>query len=482
MDWNRLLSTKRVRDLLDKGASHRTEGDPRTEFERDYGRVVFSSPVRRLQDKAQVFPLEPLDFVRTRLTHSMEVSSVARGIATGVGKGLLATKKINEEQAQSIAVIATTCGLIHDLGNPPFGHSGENAIRAWFEEHPKKDELLQGLQVRDKAGEEIDLGQDFLRFDGNAQTIRLVSRLQMLADPFGLNLTCGTLSALMKYVAASDQIDQTKPKSKCHERSKLGFFRSEQRLGNMVRDETGTSESRNPIAYIVEAADDICYSIADLEDVVHKDVFTWEQLEKLLVDSPAPDGISDCVESAKEMVQAGLKRWTEEPEGKAVNSHAHTAAFRTVAIARLVKSAIEGFVKNADSIQAGDFHSELLHDCTEADLLKRCKDIGRRHVYCSKPNLRLEVMGKKVIHDLMDVFWAAACEAPPKKKNSFNAKVYTLMSTNYRNIFENAMRESKKENAPALPEKYHRLQLVTDYVCGMTDTYACTLHKQLFNA
>ena len=199
MDWRRLLSTKRIRELMGGAPSRRAEGDPRDEFGRDYGRVVFSTPVRRLQDKAQVFPLEEHDAVRTRLTHSLEVASVARDIAEAAVRrlGEAGLLKDAAQHVHNIGTIAATCGLIHYLGNPPFGHAGEDAIRDWFRaatsREPAVSELASSEQLR----------QDFLKFEGNAQTIRLVGKLQVLADFYGLNLTCATLSAACKYTAAS---------------------------------------------------------------------------------------------------------------------------------------------------------------------------------------------------------------------------------------------------------------------------------------
>src|SRR5712671_1068751 len=230
MKWAKLLCETRTRELFGGDASTPDAGDPRTPFERDYDRVVFSTALRRLQDKAQVFPLERNDSVRTRLTHSLEVSTVAKGLAASVCRHLIERQEISPEQAKSIIVIAATCGLVHDLGNPPFGHAGEDAMREWFAKTLRDDVLLPD-----------DISADFLSFDGNAQTIRLISRLLMLSDKYGLNLTCGTISASCKYVAAGTDIDED-----IHERSKLGFFTSERDLVAQIRNQTGTELARNP--------------------------------------------------------------------------------------------------------------------------------------------------------------------------------------------------------------------------------------------
>ena len=265
MDWAKLLSAKRVGELMGKKKS---KDDSRTPFERDYGRAVFSTPVRRLQDKTQVFPLEEHDAVRTRLTHSLEVSSVARNLGRQVGIWLEGKGLVSIDQVHDIETISATCGLIHDLGNPPFGHSGETAIQNWFksrlytEKLPTKDGeatgkggIFEGLGTPDEKGRyTTQYANDFLEWEGNAQTLRLISRLQVLADEYGINLTCATFSAVQKYVSPSNALDK---EGKHHEKSKPGFFASENETVELVQKETGTVGVRHPITYLVEASDDI---------------------------------------------------------------------------------------------------------------------------------------------------------------------------------------------------------------------------------
>ena len=261
--WASLLNEERL--TLSRG------GDPwRTEFERDYDRAVFCTPVRRLQDKAQVFPMEECDAIRTRLTHSLEVSTVARTLARAAAVWLVKEKEIESGQVANIETIAATCGLIHDLGNPPFGHAGEAAIREWF------------VQGHDKSLKKIDkknkqCAADFRLFDGNAQTIRLVTRLQMFGDRQGLNLTCGTLSATLKYVMPSDEVKESK-----HDASKPGYFASENEIIAEVVKKTKTSGVRHPIAFLVEAADDIVNATVDVEDAIKKGVLTWGKFRERL--------------------------------------------------------------------------------------------------------------------------------------------------------------------------------------------------------
>jgi len=260
MEWEKLLSEKRIRELLEDKPANPSKPDERTQHGRDYDRAIFSTPVRRMQDKTQVFPLDPNDSVRTRLTHSLEVSNIARNMARGIGNWLIEKEEIDREQRDSIEIVATTCGLIHDLGNPPFGHAGEKAIQEWFMEKNKDENFF-------KFGKDFEsdkqLKNNFLEFEGNAQTIRLISKLQVLADFHGLNFTCATMSAACKYIASASEITKTP-----HEKSKLGYFTSERDLIKDIQEETGTENVRNPITYIVESADDIAYSVVDIEDGV----------------------------------------------------------------------------------------------------------------------------------------------------------------------------------------------------------------------
>jgi dGTPase len=464
MEWKQLLSTKRIRQLYEGGSGSKQPGEHRSEFDRDYGRTVFSTPVRRLQDKAQVFPLERHDAIRTRLTHSNEVSSVARDLARAAAEWMLREQLIeNAEQAEAIATIAATCGLIHDVGNPPFGHAGEFAMREWFTEQFK-----QGL-LPELGGKDTQEANDFLRFEGNAQTQRLLSKLQVLADLYGLNLTCGTLSASCKYVARSHELNP-----RIHECSKTGFFTSENELMDKVRDEAGTGTVRNPITYLVEAADDIVYSTVDLEDGIKKGVLTWDILKNEVV--------AGC-EGDKMLVNRAIKDAHEKIDpanfiGKQ-RDDAIAQSFRSFAIFQMVNAALDAFKKHYPAIMNGEYHGALLKDSAAAGLVDACKKIGRERVYVSNETLKLEIFGNRTIKELMTLFWRGVREFKEDRKlTGFDAKIYHLASPNYRFVFEQAL---KKTGGERKAELYVKLQLVTDQVCGMTDTYARDLYRELTN-
>lgn len=472
MEWVKLLSEKRIRELLEDKPANPAKPDERTQHGRDYDRAIFSTPVRRMQDKTQVFPLEPNDSVRTRLTHSLEVSNIARNMARGIGNWLFEKKKeIDSKQRDSIEIIATTCGLIHDLGNPPFGHAGEKAIQEWFK---CQDSSFFEFGCEPKKAEQLK--RDYLEFEGNAQTIRLISKLQVLADFHGLNFTCATMSAAYKYIASSNKITK-----ELHEKSKLGHFASEQELVEKIQKETGTKNIRNPITYIVESADDIAFSVVDIEDGVKKGVISWdvlkEKLKEEFVEASKGDSKSDsgmlelCFSKADDYLKKADPSILKK--GKP-HDNAMAQAFRIYVIIESAKAIEKAFKEKYRDIMDGNYHGELYKDSKAGALIEACKKVGQNDIYCSKETLKLELMGRRVIQDLMDIFWEGALKGSKGKKD-FACKIYDLTSRNYSVVYE----EAKKKGD--FPEKYYSMQLMTDYICGMTDTFACTLHKRLTN-
>ena len=261
LTWERLLLPKRRKDIHDAPESLGT-GIGRKEIERDYDRLLFCAPIRRLADKTQVFPMETNDSIRTRLTHSHEVSNLARSI--GIRLAFDHRKDVFGDSADDLCVERTVpallaaAGLAHDLGNPPFGHQGEMSIRRWFERREENQESV---------------ATDFLRFDGNCQTFRLVTKLQILNDAYGLNLTYATLAAMLKYPIFWNSDTQR------HRFKKFGVFESERDIAADVWEHTGLAEGiRHPLAYVMEACDDIAYSVIDAEDIVKKGYASFNDL------------------------------------------------------------------------------------------------------------------------------------------------------------------------------------------------------------
>jgi dGTPase len=453
MKWDQLLCEDRIRPTTKQPEERRGE------IHRDYGRVVFSSPVRRLQDKAQVFPLETIDAVRTRLTHSLEVSSVSRGLANVVAKELLGKGEINLEQAYDIETVAATCGLVHDLGNPPFGHAGEMAIQEWFRKQPDEFWSFDTTSTRRYKN-------DMENYEGNAQTIRLLGTLQILSDRTGLNLTFATLSAAIKYTSNSSEIGLNGRQSK----KKLGYFTSEESLVKKVQNATGTGDARNPITFLVEASDDMVYSVVDIEDGIKKGVISWTEVRDILErkKSVISESLYDeCVLKAEKRINEAPfpisgRNWQE-----AVSQY-----FRTLVIVKGHDAVRKAFFKNYKQIMDGSYENELLYDSEVSSLYRVLKDeIGFKHIYNAKENLRLEVLGRNVIQFLMQTFWESKQSG---KSKSFPEKIYHLLSKNYRTVFENPVGDEV-----GLPVEYRKALLVTDYICGMTDSFALNLRREL---
>ncbi|HCA4054136.1 TPA: dNTP triphosphohydrolase, partial [Listeria monocytogenes] len=257
MEWTTLLNRETISRKRNPG-----NGDLRNAFENDYQRIILSASFRRLQDKTQVFPLEKNDFIRTRLTHSLEVSTIAKSMGTLVGSQIVERNidpSFTEQNIRELSDLLASAGLLHDIGNPPFGHFGETAIRQWF---AKELPTLKIDDISINSLLEKQMRNDFLHFEGNAQVLRVVTKLhQLFETSYGMNLTSATLNSFVKYPVNSLQINKTHIKSK-----KMGYFYSEKDIFEKITEQTGTNGNRHPVTFLLEAADDISYLIADLED------------------------------------------------------------------------------------------------------------------------------------------------------------------------------------------------------------------------
>jgi dGTPase len=371
---------------------------------------------------------------------------------------------LEEEERKAVPLVAATCGLIHDLGNPPFGHAGELAIQTWFEDRIRESpEFLEGLNPQQAS--------DFRKFEGNAHSLRIISNLCLLIDDYGLNYTCGTFSAARKYLPPSNKADD---KDLNHANTKPGFFWSERDIISIAEAKTGTSECRHPLAFLVEAADDLVYCVVDLEDGIKQRVLDWHLLSDYLRQkcsgSSAYEKIMKAVDGAD---MTGFSR-SERDE-------ALIQLFRISAISEFAIAAKELFSKRYESIMSGKYEKELLLDeeSEARPLIEACKDYARANLYKAPKILKLEIQGRRVLHELMDLLWEGvkdvSADKPPSGTKKYPDKIYQLISDNYRRVF------LKRLKLDPSNEKYHKLQLVTDYVAGMTDTFACRLHKDLTN-
>lgn len=437
------------------------DGDQRIPHQHDSDRLLFSPPVRRLANKTQVFPLEKNDTVRTRLTHSHEVANLARSM----GDRILASGDAWSSREREVRAILSAIGLAHDLGNPPFGHEGEKAIGAWFKANDDK--------FRASALDEIpdSLRPEFTEFEGNAQTLRVVAKLQVSAGGFGLDLTAATLAALMKYPTTCDARDPSSQATK-----KFGYFECESEVVAWVRSKTGLEAGqRHPLTWVMEAADDIAYSSLDIEDAIKKRILSPE------------DVLAEIEEQAGEEFEKTAAKLAEvyrsfDRTGRSVEEVREIKAsyFRTVAINHMICHAVDRFGNNLTAIESGTHTTELLDGCGLCGLLK---DIAYRYAFDSRGVRRVEADGSVAISEVMDFLWAAIDQREKPEKlgskrlSASSAYGWTLFSDNYK---QNAIRNHYKDReGNDLPMRYKELRLLTDMVSGMTDGYLMDLHRSL---
>lgn len=473
LNWDALLHDERRKTRAGAGESTHTEKG-RVELERDFDRILFATPTRRLADKTQVFPLEKNDSVRTRLTHSHEVANLARSIGVRIAfdhtEVVFGQGSKGWQVERTVPALLAAIGLSHDLGNPPFGHQGEEAIQAWFRKRNGTDELFQG-----------QCHPDFLQFDGNAQSFRLLARLQTLNDDFGLNLTDATLASLLKYPSFHDTNDNGY--------EKWGIFESERKIAEEIWKHTGLEEGqRHPLAYIMEACDDIAYSVIDAEDTVKKGYASFYDLMDYLKHHSAGD---DVIRKVLKSSWAKNKEFKESEELSSPELiDMSMQMFRVFAIFHMVDTATKAFVTHVPDMLAGTIARDfkLIKQASAAKLCKTLKEFNAKHGFRHKDVLRLELQGNNYIQSMMDMLWSAI--AKDTDNEAFNKYGYQRISENYRRTYEDATadirerQEKLKENKLLTNEDqrallYAQCQLLCDAVSGMTDSYLISLHDEL---
>lgn len=454
-------------------------GDVRTPFEQDYDRLLFSTPVRRLADKTQVFPLERNDSVRTRLTHSHEVSNLAKSIGTRL---IRTDEEVfnRDPNARNVAPqILATIGLAHDLGNPPFGHQGEEAIRFWFVENACLfEEFRKGTPPgnADPAFLPVPKEQrtDFTLFEGNAQALRLVCRLQNTSGVAGLDLTAATLAALMKYPVPSNATDKKRPVAKKH-----GYFHSEQDVVAWIREQTGLSEGeRHPLTWIMEACDDIAYSVLDIEDAIKKGLVSAEDLLAFL---RREFRVKDLGGLTNQLTD-DFKMADEKEFSLSRVREIKATYLRTRLVERLVTGAATTYKEDRTAIEVRTREQPLLEcDSVESELCKALKAFAVTHAYKSPRVLELEYRGAIIIKSLMDDMWEAISlrekfeKTGSRRTTAKAAFVFSLISDSYRWHFDNS-------DSPGLTIRYRELQLLSDMISGMTDGFAVDMYERIRHA
>lgn len=424
MQWDKLLNKQRIGKVKSDYIDH-----DRSEFQRDFDRIIFSSAFRRLQDKTQVFPLSKSDYVRTRLTHSLETSSVGRSLGYMVGSKLLEKHKLDLVAAEPGTVVATAC-LMHDIGNPPFGHSGEDAIRDWFDNSEIGQNLCTWTEKRKR--------NDFAFFEGNAQGLRNVLALQRPYSEGGMQLTCATLAAFTKYPYVSEYVGKKK---------KFGIFSSEAGTYAEIAEHLGLIRKaenkwvRHPFAYLVEAADDICYHVVDMEDGHRLGLVSFDELYETFM------AILD--HDPKVAKRVGAIRGDKE----------QVEYLRATTINFLVTNSCAVFMDSEQLILDGIYQSSLTEDIAKSQEFSMLKKIAVEKVYNSTEVIDTEAAAYEVLWKILDFFGQIVSEL--HKDGKLGAKC--------------------KKSVKLLPELYkptedggvyENTQKIVDYVSGMTDAYA----------
>jgi dGTPase len=406
----------------------------RTDFQRDYDRLIFSSPFRRLQNKTQVFPLPGSVFVHNRLTHSLEVSCVGRSLGNNVGKGLMQKYAAANINFLEIGSIVSAACLAHDMGNPPFGHSGERAISAYFQEG-------NGKRLREAVAAEGGRWEDFVRFEGNANTMRLLTHQFVGRRRGGFALTYCTLASVVKYPYPST----------LSANGKFGFFQTEEATYRQIASELGIGENegryvRYPLVYLVEAADDICYQIMDIEDAHKLRILTSEETKNLLI---------DFFEGKQREHVVDVMRLVDD-------TNEQIAYLRSSIIGCLVDECSRVFLEQEANILEGRFQGALIKGIRQPfrKAYEACSAVACRKIYCAREVLDVELAGYRIFSRLIDVL----------------AQAVTHPGDSYSRLLLQRIPEQYDAQAATM---YGKIQCVLDYISGMTDVYALDLYRKI---
>lgn len=453
--WETLLYPERFRDSKgNKTVDYKEDKYPRNPFDSDYSRITLSAPFRRLQDKAQVFPLEKNDFARTRLTHSVEVSGLARSIGVSVENILHKKNYIDSDKIGHIPSILSVAGLIHDIGNPPFGHFGEKTIQLFFENLFKNNttiDFYHELNPQERA--------DFEKYDGNVQGLRILLRLGLAKDEYSYNLTFPTLSSIIKYPYASDKTDDS------NSNEKYGYFQSDKDRFDDINIKLELVGHRHPLVFLLEAADDIAYSVSDIEDGCKKGTITWEILMDTLK-SKEYESDQKCKKLADKIEGLNKELTTNNfPSKLLLIAQESRIEIQSVMIPDIIKV----FMDNHERILKGEFSNELLEK-SDSNLLRSFTKKIAQYNFNSKSVAKMELLGENVLTFLLENFVNAVISNDYLNGKTKNGKLYNLISGYYKYRY-------KQSEYPK--DLYNKLMLITDYISGMTDTYALTLYHEL---
>ncbi len=437
MKWQELISNIR----LGQESRHSERHDDRSEFKRDYDRLIFSAPFRRLQNKTQVFPLPGSIFVHNRLTHSLEVASVGMSLGNDAAKTIIARRpELAGSLFEEIGTIVATACLAHDMGNPPFGHSGEKAMQTFFTEG-------EGAFLKERLKPEI--WSDITHFEGNANAFRLLAHRFCGRREGGFDMTYTTLASIVKYPCSSMAAGG---------KGKFGFFEEERPIYEKIAAKLGLKKlsvegeplryARHPLVYLVEAADDICYEIMDLEDAYKLKILNFEETSSLM--------LGFFSEKEREHIMQRIEHECITDGNEQINY------IRACAIGKLVNLCTAAFVNNEQEILDGTFSGSLIDHIDEGprEAYRHCSEVSRRKIYNSKPVLDIELSGYRIIDTLMQ----SMTEAAVHPDRFYSKQLINRVSSQY-DIHSDSLDS--------------RILAVVDYISGMTDVYALDIYQKI---
>ncbi len=463
MKWSELLTDRR---FCQAGET------PQPLRRSDYDTIICSTLFRRLQDKAQVFPLDDDDYVRTRLTHSLEVSAISKKLGEHTFRVLRqanADPWFAAHTPQAFSDVLLCAGLVHDIGNPPYGHFGEYAIREWFQQH--LDELyLNGEKVSHVLTEWQR--QDLYHFEGNAQSLRLLSKTPYHGSIGGFDLSFSVLGSMLKYPISSWELEQQTD----HGYRKMGYYYAERELFAALNRETGMNGRRHPLSYLLEAADDIAYRRSDMEDAMVKQVIGYDKIaaavsayaQKLegeqkaafcrhvdLLDTFCRE---ERTKGSKKPELTALQRWNDSLQDVMIQDAAHS------------------FAAHYDALMNGTLEGDLFEGTVSGHIIQAIAGMSEELIYTSPLKIRTELYGRRVINSLMGHFMPAAVKYDTDERSTFIEKrVMDTVSEFYKSMYHTESR-GKSESE----KLYLRILMITDYLSGMTDNYAKRLYQDLF--
>jgi dGTPase len=436
MHWNQLLSAKRL------GLENRADSpgiEDRSQYQRDYDRIIFSAAFRRMQNKTQVFPLPGRVFVHNRLTHTLEVASVGRSLGNRLAEMLFNNKEFSDPMWLSgIGAVVSAACLAHDMGNPPFGHSGESAISNYFL-------YGKGSSLQHEMNEAQ--WKDFTHFDGNANAFRLLTHNFYGKRNGGFALTYTTLASIVKYPFES--LAAAKPKFGFFQSEKDSWLRISEELGIPVVSANPLKYQRHPLVYLVEAADDICYQVMDVEDAFRLGILNYEETLGLFMEFHADSGTQ-------------VHNYINQTMKQVPDPNEQISYLRAGIIGKLTAACFDVFAGSYEQIMEGAFSGSLLKNTAPNVLqaIKKVQEVSVSKIYNHRTVVEIEIAGYKIIGTLMEEF----CGAILNPGSPLSEKILMLMPSQYR---------------PSDDTTYSKVQSVVDFISGMTDVYALDLYRKI---